>query len=83
MLTLIPDLSSYIWLCAIVFAVFATFDTGEGFSYNVMGASFAAMLFSFTGVGFYIQCAVFFALLIFMCISVTAIENVIKRKNRK
>ncbi len=81
--TLISDLSSYIWLAVIVSAVFATFDTGERFGYYALASAFAAMLLGLTGLGFYIQCAVFFSLLPLMDFFVFAAEKVMKRKNGK
>jgi len=81
--TLISDFGPYIWLAVITAGVFATFDTGERFGYNALTAAFAAMLFGFTGLGFYIQCAVFFAVMTLMDLAADVAEIIIRRKNKK
>ncbi len=78
MISLISDLSPYIWLAVIVTAVLAVYDTGDGFGYNALASAFAAMLCGFFNIGFYLQFAVFFTLMLSMSI----VEKALKGKNK-
>ena len=79
---LISDLSPYIWLFALTASVFATVDSEESFGFATLAGAFTAMLFGFTGLCFYIQCAVFFATQLTVLLAAAIAGAAYERKNK-